>query len=685
MSAETARRPGARPPAAPSAGPLPWLAGLLALYLLLPVGVYVVYAGQAAATGRLGPPDPAGLYGALKTSLLSASLATLAVAAGGIPLGYFLARRRGRSGRWLGLLEALVQVPLALPPLVSGILLLLVIGPYTWLGRWSGGRLTDSLAGVTLAEAFVSAPFLVISARSAFAAVNPSLEEVAATLGMRPLARFLRIALPAAWPGVRAGILLAWLRAFGDFGATVMVAYHPASLPVYTFVQFGSAGLGAALVPVAPAIVVAVLLLLLAGRLSPGLGHRGRAGLLRVDGAGPAPAAPPAPPDPPARPRAALSAASAGARTLSFRLEAELDGFSLRLAHVARAPRLALLGPSGSGKSLTLRLLAGVEGRGGGELRLGEAELGALPPEERGVGYVPQDYALFPHLTVREHLLLAARDDVTEATFWLERLGLGGLAERLPGQLSGGQRQRVALGRALAARPRLLLLDEPLSALDAPLRRELRLHLRQLQRETGLATVLATHDPEEAAFLADELLVIRGGRLLQAGPAEELLRRPATPEVARLLGLVNTFPGRLERGRLESGGLLLPWTGPPAPAAGPASLSDPAPDRMEGEVMWSVAPGAVRLLMEGEEARPGEVAVEGILRERWTAGEQEEAWVELPGPLTLVVRRSAGGEAPLPGARCRIAIPLRAVRLWPRAGSDPRPARERAASGARGS
>ncbi|MDI3298018.1 MAG: ATP-binding cassette domain-containing protein [Bacillota bacterium] len=659
------RRPGAG--ASPLASPLPWLAGLLALYLLVPIAAYFLYAGRAAASGSLGPLDAAGLAEALRVSLVSATMAALAVAAGGIPLGYFLARRRGRAGRWLGLLEALVQLPLALPPLVSGILLLLVIGPYTALGRWSGGRLTDSLAGVVLAEAFVSAPFLVISAESAFAALDPSLEEVAATLGLRPPERFARIALPAAWPGIRAGLLLSWLRAFGDFGATVMVAYHPASLPVYTFVQFGSAGLGAALLPVAPALLVALLVLALSRRLASRVAARrtvGRLAAARLPG----PAARPA------------QAAVAGA-PLRFRLEARLDGFSLALAHAARAPRLALLGPSGSGKSLTLRLLAGVERSGGGELRLGAVDLGALPAEERGVGYVPQEYGLFPHLTVGEQLLLAARGDAARAGYWLERLGLAPLAERLPGRLSGGQRQRVALGRALAAGPRLLLLDEPLSALDAPLRRELRLQLRRLQRETGLATVLATHDPEEAALLADELLVIEGGRLLQAGPVRELFERPATPQVARLLGLANTFPGRLEEaGRLDAGGFLLRVR-----AAAGATLPPPGSD-----VMWSLPPETIRLLSDGEAAPPsadGSTVVEGRLQERLSAGGREEAWVELPGGTTLLVRLPAGGAPPAPGRaggrppepgeRCRLLLPAGAVRLWLRGdrrdGSPPAP------------
>src|SRR5208283_5377263 len=143
----------------------------------------------------------------------------------------------------------------AMPPLAGGILLLFLVGPYTPLGRLTGGALTDSFTGVVLAQTFVAAPFLIVAARSAFAAVDPSLEGVAATLGHRPWARFWRVSLPVAWPGIRPGLFLAWVRAFGEFGATAMVAYHPYSLPVFTYVQFGSTGLADTLAPVSLAAV----------------------------------------------------------------------------------------------------------------------------------------------------------------------------------------------------------------------------------------------------------------------------------------------------------------------------------------------------------------------------------------------------------------------------------------------
>ena len=164
----------------------------------------------------------------------------------------------GSGPRRAALLGFLVQLPLALPPLASGMLLLFLVGYATPLGRLTGGALTDSFAGIVLAEVFVAAPFLIIAARSAFAAIDPVLEDVAATLGRGPLYVFFRVSLPIAWPAILSGLLLAWLRAFGEFGATVMVAYHPYSLPVYTYVAFGSQGLPAMLPVLLPTLALAL-------------------------------------------------------------------------------------------------------------------------------------------------------------------------------------------------------------------------------------------------------------------------------------------------------------------------------------------------------------------------------------------------------------------------------------------
>ncbi|KOX44766.1 ABC transporter ATP-binding protein [Methylobacterium sp. B1] len=209
-----------------------------------------------------------------------------------------------------------------------------------------------------------------------------------------------------------------------------------------------------------------------------------------------------------------------------------------------------LLGPSGCGKSTLLRMIAGFERPTAGRILLGEADLTALPPHRRPVNMMFQSYALFPHMSVAGNIgyglkglgRAAAANRVADL---LRLVRLDGFGDRRPDTLSGGQRQRVALARALAREPQLLLLDEPLGALDRGLREETQGELRAVQRRLGTAFIVVTHDPEEAMMLADRIGVMEGGRLIQVGPPAELYRRPASRFVAGLLGDVNLIPGRL--------------------------------------------------------------------------------------------------------------------------------------------
>ncbi len=214
--------------------------------------------------------------------------------------------------------------------------------------------------------------------------------------------------------------------------------------------------------------------------------------------------------------------------------------------HVAEHEFLTLLGPSGSGKTTVLRLIAGYIEPDGGSITLGEREVSGLPPEKRDIGMVFQNYALFPHMNVfenvafgldRRHVPRAERNvRIAEA---LASVRLEGLEKRLPRQLSGGQQRRVALARAIVIRPTLLLLDEPLSNLDAKLRGEVRLEIRNLQRRIGITTILVTHDQEEALTVSDRIAVMNHGRIEQVATPAELYHRPVNRFVADFVGRTN--------------------------------------------------------------------------------------------------------------------------------------------------
>ena len=218
---------------------------------------------------------------------------------------------------------------------------------------------------------------------------------------------------------------------------------------------------------------------------------------------------------------------------------------------IAEGEFFTLVGPSGCGKTTTLRTVAGFETPDAGVVEISGRDVAGVPPEDRNVGVVFQNYALFPHMSVRENVAYGLRyrdppgdvSDEERVTNLLELVDMAGMGDRDPEELSGGQQQRIALARALAPGPEVLLLDEPLSALDAQLRERLRVVIRDLQQELGITTIYVTHDQAEALAISDRVAVMHGGRVEQIGPPEDIYREPATRFVAEFIGDNNLLEG----------------------------------------------------------------------------------------------------------------------------------------------
>jgi putative spermidine/putrescine transport system ATP-binding protein len=285
---------------------------------------------------------------------------------------------------------------------------------------------------------------------------------------------------------------------------------------------------------------------------------------------------------------ATATATTAGRAGVEVRLEGlhrrygsvvALDGLDLTL-HPGEL--VALLGPSGCGKSTALRLLAGREDLDGGRVVVAGKDVTGLPTNKRDMGMVFQAYSLFPHMTARQNVAFGLRlrgvsdaERRKRAGEMLELVGLSAQADRYAHQMSGGQQQRVALARALAIRPKVLLLDEPLSALDAKVRAQLRDEIRRVQLEVGTTTLFVTHDQEEALAIADRVGVMQAGRLEQLGPPTEVYHRPGSPFVAEFVGLTNKLPARVHGGTADVLGVQLPLVDPSTPDGAAVALVRP--------------------------------------------------------------------------------------------------------------
>jgi spermidine/putrescine transport system ATP-binding protein len=333
--------------------------------------------------------------------------------------------------------------------------------------------------------------------------------------------------------------------------------------------------------------------------------------------------------------------------TKSFDAQRVLHGIDLT---IESGEFFSLLGPSGCGKTTTLRLIGGFEQNESGSVLIDGEDIAGVPPEKRPVNTVFQSYALFPHLTVAANVGFGLRfadcdkhDRARRVAEALELVRLGDFAARKPHQLSGGQQQRVALARALVLRPRVLLLDEPLGALDAKLRRALQLELKELHREVGITFVYVTHDQEEALTMSDRLAVMRAGTIEQIGRPRDVYDAPATTYVADFLGLANLLPAEVA-------------------AAGTVMIDGhalaAATDGVSGACTAFVRPERLRLVERGHGSIPGQVTDVVFV------GSTTQIRVRIGGgELQAVVPNDGDRWVPVPGADVDVEIPTDAIRL----------------------
>ncbi|HEY2967594.1 MAG TPA: ABC transporter ATP-binding protein [Casimicrobiaceae bacterium] len=354
-----------------------------------------------------------------------------------------------------------------------------------------------------------------------------------------------------------------------------------------------------------------------------------------------------------------------------------VDGVSKRFAHrvkgeiyAARDVRLdvgpgeflTLLGPSGCGKTTTLRMIAGFEMPDAGRIRFGGQDVTALPANQRNIGFVFQNYALFPHLSVFENVAYGLRvrgqggESIAQSVGEvLALVGLTGYEQQFSGQLSGGEQQRVALARAIVIHPRVLLFDEPLSNLDAKLRVQMRREIRDLQRRLGITTIYVTHDQEEAMAVSDRIAVMNQGSVMQIGTAEDLYHRPESPFVAQFVGRVNLLGGRVveiagNTARIETlGGVIAAKAVPEGIAPGDA-------------VQLVLRPEAIEVVRDG--------AANGLLTatvvSRAFLGEKIEYLLRCGDATLQIVRYNAGpGEVIAEGATVALRVVEDAVAVLP--------------------
>lgn len=497
--------------------------------------------------------DLSPLWISIRTSLVATALTFVL----GLTAAYWMSAYRGRARSFI---DGLFILPLVLPPTVIGFLLLLLFGRNSALGQLLqeiGVTIVFSWSATVIAATVVAFPMMYRASLGALEQVTPTLLDAARTLGASEWRVFRQVTLPLAWPGILAGTVLAFARALGEFGATLMLAGNipgrTQTMPVAIFFAAEGGEMNRALGWVL--LIVAVSLVVIVGlgywsrytptRRTNGLAEEWES---RVsDG----------------EYQLGKESPVAVGKALQFSAKKRLVGFSLGASFDVQGGSLGLLGASGSGKSVSLRCIAGIETPDEGRIVLNgrvlfdHAEGIDLPPADRRIGILFQDYALFPNMTVAENVAfglyaISRAEQEVRVTDALRLVRLDQLRERYPGELSGGQKQRVALARALATHPDALLLDEPFSALDPHLRRQLESQLREALRAYEGVVVFVTHDMEEAFRFCQELVVLDHGSVVAAAPKRQLFEQPGTTAAARLTGCKNIFTAEVRTdGRIE--------------------------------------------------------------------------------------------------------------------------------------
>lgn len=553
----------------------------------------------------------------------------------GVPAAYAMVKRQNR---WTRLFEELLVTPLAVPGLAIALALIVHYGAFTAFRR--------SWAFILVGHVIFTLPFMVRSVIAIMQAIRlKDLEEGAASLGADFGRRFFQIVIPNAVPGILAGALMVFTLSIGEFNLTWMLhTPQTKTLPVGLADSYASMRLeiGSAYTIVFFLMIIP-LLIAMQGVAKP------RPRTFVMEAMAPAPAlsdrgavfpAAAERSDPPVTDSGTALRLQGCAKTFADGTRA-LEPFDLS---VEAGETVVILGPSGCGKTTLLRIIAGLESPDpGGRVYFGGEDVTHVPIEKRNVGMVFQSYALFPNMTVAENIAYglkvrgvdAARRNRRVAQM-LDMMKIGELRNRAIDQLSGGQKQRVALARAIAVRPRVLLLDEPLTALDAKLRDALRVEIDGLLRGLGITAIYVTHDQSEAMALGDRIVVMNIARVAQVGTPREIYFTPRSRFVAEFIGTINRLKGRVRGDRLIVPGGSLPL---PGCVRGPD----------DGEIELFFRPEHARLVA------PGQGDLQATVAASFFMGDRTRLLLEGPAEGGLALE-TAGNQCFQKGQRVAVAV-----------------------------